>query len=89
MEDERHLKHLLRFLSGTKDEFLYLTVPDVDAKDLWTRLHTVDTFTDSNWAEDPDNSASTTSSFTFIGDILVEQTVTNQETIAQSTCEAE
>ena len=64
-------------------------MPDLPAKELIKKLTSMDTFSDSNWAEDPDTAESTSCSYTFLGDCLIEQTVVNQDTPAQSTCEAE
>ena len=89
VRDERDAKHVMRYLQGTREDFLYLKLQKGMISHIAKGNFYVDTFTDSDWAGDAATSLSTSCCYTYIGDFIIEPTVISQGTVAQSTFEAE
>ena len=89
LRDEAQLKHLMRYVNGTRDFELFLIVRKDSIPELQAGNYFVDTFTDTDWAGDPDTRLSTTCALSFIDLFLLESTVLSQDGLANSTAEAE
>jgi len=86
---EAQLKHLMRYVNGSRDEELFLIVRKESIAELRQGNYFVDTFTDTDWAGDLDTRLSTTCALSFIDQFLLESTVMSQDVLANSTAEAE
>ncbi|XP_028547409.1 uncharacterized protein LOC114578406 [Dendrobium catenatum] len=73
------LKRLLRYIQGT----LAFGIPITK-----TNLH-LKSFSDADWAGDPDTRRSTSGYCSFLGDTIISWTVTKQHTVARSSTESE
>ena len=81
------LKHLLRYLSGTK-EYAQELCPKIRLSEKHSSLD-VHTYVDSDWAGDPDTRRSTSGVATYLLGVNVQSHSRTQQTIALSSGEAE
>jgi len=88
-DDEQALKHLMRYLMGTMDYEQFLLVDKQMIPRIIAGYFFTDTFSDSDWAADLHERLSTTCAYSFVSDFLIEQTITAQDIVANSTAEAE
>lgn len=82
------LKWCMRYIAGTMQECLYLTVAD-GKYDPQVKLQQINVYVDTNWAGDTRTSKSTISAFMMVDGFLLGATVQLQETHAQSSGESE
>ncbi|PKU66070.1 Retrovirus-related Pol polyprotein from transposon TNT 1-94 [Dendrobium catenatum] len=73
------LKKLLRYIQGSIDFGLPINCSNLTLK----------TYSDADWASDPDTRKSTSGFCTFLGDTLVSWTVKKQNTVSRSSTESE
>ena len=81
------LKHLLRYLSGTKD-YVQELCPKLRLSEKHSSLD-VHTYVDSDWASDPDSHRSTSGVTTYLLGVSLQSHSRTQQTIALSSGEAE
>ena len=81
------LKHLLRYLSGTKD-YVQELCPKLRLSEKHSSLD-VHTYVDSDWAGDPDSRRSTSGVATYLLGVNLQSHSRTQQTIALSSGEAE
>ncbi|PKU70166.1 Retrovirus-related Pol polyprotein from transposon TNT 1-94 [Dendrobium catenatum] len=73
------LKRLLRYLKGTSKFGIPISATDL----------TLQSFSDADWAGDPDSRKSTSGYCSFLGNTLISWTVKKQHTVARSSTESE
>ena len=89
LADLTRAKKALRYLKGTRDMKLYLTIPAVKPNDLSKTLKHVMGYSDADWAGDPTTRKSTSCTLCYVDQLLLTSECRGQGTVALSSGESE
>ena len=89
LADLTRVKKALRYLRGTRDLKLYLTVPALKPSDLSKTLNHVTGYSDADWAGDPTTRKSTSCTLCYVDQFLLTSDCRGQGTVALSSGESE
>ena len=79
----------VKYLKGTRELNLYLTIPALKPNDLYKTLKHVTGYSDADWAGDPVTRKSTSCTLYYVDQFLLTSECRGQETVALSTGESE
>ena len=89
LADLTRAKKVLRYLKGTRELNLYLTIPALKPNDLNKTLKHVTAYSDADWACDPARRKSTSCTLCCVDQFLLTSECRGQETVALSSGESE
>ena len=89
LADLTRAKKLLRYLKGTRELNLYLTVPALKPNDLNKALKHITGYSDADWADDPVTRKSTSCTLCYVDQFLLTSECRGQGTVALSSGESE
>ena len=89
LADLTRAKKVLRYLKGTRQLNLYLTIPALKPNDLNRTLKHVTGYSDADWAGDPVTQKSTSCTLCYVDQFLLTSECRGQETVALSSGESE
>ena len=89
LADLTRAKKTLRYLQGTRDLRLYLTIPTLKPNDLSKTLKQVTGYSDADWAGDPVTRKSTSCTLCYVDPFLLTSECGGQGTVALSGGESE
>ena len=88
LADLTRSKEVLRYLKGTRELNLYLTIPASNPNDLNKTLKHITGYSDANWAVDPVTRKSTSCTLCYVDQFLLTSECRGQETVALSSGES-
>ena len=89
LADLTRAKKVLRYLKGTRELNLYLTIPAVKPNDLNKTLKHITGYSDADWAGDPVTRKSTSFTLCYVDQFLLTSECRGQGTVALSSGESE
>ena len=89
LADLTRAKKVLRYLKGTRELNLYLTLPALKPNDLNKTLKHITGYSDADWAGDPVTRKSTSCTLCFVDQFLLTSECRGQGTVALSSGESE
>ena len=89
LADLTRAKKVLRYLKGTRELSLYLTIPATNTNDLNKTLNHITGYSDADWAGDPVTRISTSCIVCYVDQSLLTNKCRGQETVALSSGESE
>ena len=89
LADLTRAKKALRYLKGTRELNLYLTIPALNPNDLNKTLKHVTGYSDADWASDPVTRHSTSCTLCYVDQFLLTSECRGQGTVALSSGESE
>ena len=89
LADLTRAKKVLRYLKGTQELNLYLTIPAVKPNDLNKTLKHITGYSDADWAGDPVARKSTSCKLCYVDQFLLTSECRGQGTVALSSGESE
>ena len=89
LADLTRVKRVLRYLKGTRELNLYLTIPALKPNDLNKTLKHITGYSDADWAGDPVTRKSTSCTLCYIDQFLLTSECRGQKTVALSSGESE
>ena len=89
LADLTRAKKVLRYLKGTRELNLYLTIPGLKSNDLNMTLKHITGFSDADWAGDPVTRKSTSCTLYYVDQFLLTSECRGQGTVALSRGESE
>ena len=87
--DLTRAKKVLRYLKGTRELNLYLTIPALKPNDLNKTLKHITGYSDADWAGDPVTRKSTSCTLCYVDQFLLTSECRRQGTVALSSGESE
>ena len=89
LADLTRAKKVLRYLKGTRELYLYLTIPALEPNDLNKTLKHITGCSDADWAGDPVTRKSTSCTRCYVDQFLLTSECRGQGTVALSSGESE
>ena len=89
LADLTRAKKVLRYLKGTRELNLYLTIPALKPNDLNKTLKHITGYSDADWAGDPVTRKSTSCTLCYVDQFLLTSECRGQETVGLSSGESE
>ena len=89
LADLTRAKKVLRYLKGTRELNLYLTIPALKPNDLNKTLKHITGYSDADWAGDPVTRKNTSCTLCYVDQFLLTSECRGQGTVALSTGESE
>ena len=89
LADLTRAKKVLRYLKGTRELNLYLTIPALKPNDLNMTLKRITGYSDADWAGDPVTRKSTSCTLCYVDQFLLTSECRGQGTVALSSGESE
>ena len=89
LADLTRAKKVLRYLKGTRELNLYLTIPALKPNDLNKTLKHITGYSDADWAGDPVKRKSTSCTLCYVDQFLLTSECRGQGTVALSSGESE
>ena len=89
LADLTRAKKVLRYLKGTRELNLYLTIPALKPNDLNKTLKHITGYSDADWPGDPVTRKSTSCTLCYVDQFLLTSECRGQKTVALSSGESE